>query len=189
MRSLSRGFFTLCLALSAGFLLSVALRPRPPERTLPPHASRIRDLAFRFHVRPVLRGEAAPGNAGEWYRRAARLLLAGGGSDVLERFERGEEPDEDELRIWAGANREALDALRAGTRRAGSLLPVDWSEGGDAVVPEAGVGPSLAALAAAEAALAFRDERRLEAARILLDAARFGQDLARGGGVVHRLYA
>jgi hypothetical protein len=189
MRTLPSAFFTLVLSASLGVLLSIAFQPMPSRPVPPPFAAEIRDLALRFHGRPVLRGDPEDGNAGECYRRAAFQLLSGGGDELLAQLEKGKIPPGEDHCVWAEANREALAAMRRGTRRCGCALLIDPNRGADAAAPEAGIGPLLASVAVAEAIVASGEGKTPEAARILLDAARFGQDLARGGGAIHRLWA
>lgn len=176
-RSLFSGLFVLAAGtlLTLGFAAAARLlAPAPPAVDPAP-------LHLRFHVRPVLRGTARSGNALASYRRAALDYLAGEGELLAAALEDGRRPLPAESDSWIGVNVQVVRALHEGTQCFGAAPLPDPT-------PEAGLGPELGALLV-EGALREADEGRIrEAFRVLLDAARFGQDLARGGGFGHRLF-
>ncbi|GEM_PF-3532593 len=190
----NRFFASLCSALfvlASGTLLSALFTHVEGASGQPPRlfATGIHDLAHRFHIREVLRGKTRHRNAALSYRRAASKLIRDDEEALVARLEQGETPDLEARRVWLGVNRKALSEIRRGTQCLGSVLLLDPFQGFDAQAPEVGLGPPLCALAVASGLAVEQEGRPLEALRTLLDAARFGQDLARGGGVVHRLFS
>ncbi|MHC4599299.1 MAG: hypothetical protein ACYS47_09870 [Planctomycetota bacterium] len=183
--------FALALSLSLGATLVLVFRAtRTPLREDPhPYAEAIRDLSLRFHTRPVLRGPAGTRNAATLYRRASGNLMKGPGEDLHRVLEEGQRPTTEDHDLWIEVNRYTVDTLRKGTAQFGSTLLLDPVRGYEAEAQEVALGPTLAALMIEIGLREWDEGKPLEGARILLDAARFGQDLARGGGVYHRLFS
>ncbi len=134
--------------------------------------------------RPVLWGEARPGNAAEDYSRAFALAASTPGVERLQSEWRNararfEVADDLEARDrFAEALAPAIQAMREGAHRAqydnlpawsGALDDRSWQFLTDRLVADA---------AAAEAERLVLDDQHLEAARLLLDAAQFGRDRA-----------
>ncbi|MHC4778414.1 MAG: hypothetical protein ACYTFG_07565 [Planctomycetota bacterium] len=184
-------FFGVVLSLTVGCLLSLLLAPGPLPQEAPPHPyeEEIRDLTLRFHTRPVLRADSFGGNAAQFYRKAAENLLVGEGPEVFGELEGGRRFSGEDLDVWIHVNMNAVDMVRKGTQQFGSALLIEPINGYGAEAPEVARAPVMAGLMIEAALRKSLDGDPEEGARILLDAVRFAQDLARGGGIWHRIYA
>jgi hypothetical protein len=115
--------------------------------------------------------------------------MQGPGEDLYRLLEEGQRSSTEEADLWVAMNRYTVQTLRKGSAQFGSALLLDPLEGYGAEAREVAQGPVLAALMI-ETGLRERDRGdAIEGVRILLDTARFGQDLSRGGGVTHRLFS
>ena len=82
--------------------------------------------------RPVLRGEAVPGNAWSDYMEGVALLGEAKGSDLADYVKRMPKADRAKAEAMVQANGKALELLRAGARRAEGAYPLEIEKGVDA---------------------------------------------------------
>jgi hypothetical protein len=183
-----RNLFSVVLALASGLLLTFLFHPSAaaPAAVEHPFAAEVGRLSNRFHARPVLRGESLQGNAAELYLEAASQFIVRGEGDPEPASGTG--PTESKA-VWLTVNREAAATLRRGTRCFCSRLFINPIRGYEAGTPEGVYAPRLVDLLVETAMEARAKGDVPEALRILMDGARFGQDLARGGGMWHRVLA
>ena len=93
----------------------------------------------------------------------------------------------DELAALVASNRSALAAVRAGLTH-GSLVPDNYSTTNkDVLLTDYAAFKNLSLVITAEGRLAEMEGRTNDAAKIYLEAARFGQDSSRGGVIMSRL--
>jgi hypothetical protein len=144
-----------------------------------------REVRGRDSKRPVLRGEAVPGNAWEDYEKALASLpswkvLA----PVTEFVEQRPKVDRAKALQLVELHVPALEALRRGASRSHSDRKTNWEQQPDTV----NTRPNhLATLAAGRARFLTEDGRPREAMELLLDAAQLGEDCARNGTVIDGL--
>lgn len=134
--------------------------------------------------RPVLRGQAEPGNAADDYKLAfAEMGKIKGMGELGGLVEKSPKADPELGRKALALSGPLLDHLRRGAGRAGSRFPYEW---------EQGMGMNVGGLidcqrAANVAVLAARSRaeegKPREAAALLLDACQMGRDMA-GDGVM-----
>ncbi|MHC5039865.1 MAG: hypothetical protein ACYTHM_21370 [Planctomycetota bacterium] len=185
------GVYTSAAILAFGALLTFLFHAVKSPNLKPAHrfSKEIEGLTGRVYTRPVLRGEKILGNAADAYRRAERNLMTGGGEEIARALFTGTRPPREEYEIWLSVNRDVVAAVRKGTRCFCSFLLLDPACGYEADAPEVGMSLPLAALVIETGLRTSEKGRWREGAEMILDAARFGQDLARGGGVMHRVFA
>ncbi len=138
----------------------------------------------RLFERQPPRGAPLEGNAWDYYACAAEALLTPSPAGLADPS--GEDLEEEsDLFCYAAANSEAFDMLRRGVRCGACSATINYAAGYSAHAGPVSSAAGLAALLFYNSRLAERGGRRVEAARILSDAAFFGQDLARNGTLGH----
>jgi hypothetical protein len=139
--------------------------------------------------RPLLRGEGVPGSAWTEYERAL-AAVKGAKIDELRRWLEGAAAaDRSKAEAILAANKEALDFLRAGARKAEGAYPLQWERGVNADIPSLVTVRDLTTLAVGRARVLVETGKPREAADVLLDAAQLGADLGRNPIVITELIA
>ncbi len=136
----------------------------------------IRAAEARIADRPVLRGEALPGNAWENYDLALaevrKITSRAPISDLVNRNARADIPVVRKILETHGA---VIDQMRRGTRRAVGQVPFEWERRGDEYRSQFTM--ILAQLAVCRARLDLQDGRARAASDLLLDLCQFARDL------------
>jgi hypothetical protein len=174
-------FFALIGGVVTYWIESIATRRRAEMERF------VRELhaetLARAGSRPVLRGEAVPGNAWEDYSRALatiEILRRGSDESAIQTFWR-EFPEADPIKVRAlvGSHATIFDDLSRGAQRTFHVAPDRWEEGLARRNPYfTYTCEVLAQFAACRARLLARDGKTLEAIRIMLDLLQFGRDMA-----------
>jgi hypothetical protein len=146
-------------------------------------AGLIAEARARDPVRPVLYGDAVPGNAWDDYDRA--LVLVHGATDAfpdVDRFlARDPAVDRDRVDKALFSHGKAMDALKSGAHRAQGAYPSTWESGSEVRRPVLTQSRFLVMFAAAWARHLVETGKTREAVRLLLDAVQFSHDLSHNG--------
>lgn len=145
----------------------------------------------RCRAHPVLRGTAEPGNAWDDYVQALENVRTLPDALTIKRFADRMEPiDRGRVEKTVEEFREAVERMRRGTRRAESRRmrfhdgqPL-FELGAHVLLSDAS---KLTALAICRARLLWEGGKADEAAELLLDTARFGQDIVNDGSLLAQL--
>lgn len=177
------------LALAGAFVVWVqrvaarrweALQKRIPEL--------VAEARARDPRRPVLRGEAVPGNAWADYSPALAPLKAAFKLDDLKAvIERRPAADLAKAKAIVAGHEQWLDLLRAGARRPEGTYAVSFEKGMAADLPPLSGSHALVALAVCKARFLRQEGREEQACDLLLDAAQFSADLGRNTVLIGRL--
>ena len=144
-----------------------------------------RETRARDSRRPVLRGEALPGNAWDDYREGLaslpswKVLVP-----VTEFVNQSAKADRAKALGLVELHAPALQALRRGASRSHSDRNPDWENQKDLVSSRPG---HFTTLAAGRARFLAEGGHPREAMELLLDAAQYGEDCARNGSVMEGL--
>ena len=148
-----------------------ALEKRVPEL--------IAEARGRDPRRPVLRGEAVPGNAWTDYGPVVAGAKALPKFDLGEFMARGPKADRAKVEAVVAANEALLDGVRAGARRAEGTYPLHFEKGFAADIPGLISCHNLTNLAVCKARFLRETGKEAEARDLLLDALQFAGDLGR----------
>ncbi|HEX5110984.1 MAG TPA: hypothetical protein VFV95_21175 [Vicinamibacterales bacterium] len=176
------GLLALGLVLFA-WLHVVAYRSLQKQLT-----ENVAEAQARSARRPVVRGEAAPGDA--WPEYELGLASVGSvGFDEVRRWLDGAAEDRARAVATLAANEKALAFLRAGARKAQGAYQIQWDRGWFADMPSLVAVTNLTTLAVGQARMLVEAGKSREAAELLLDAAQFGADLGRNVSVQTEMMA
>lgn len=147
-----------------------------------------RDLGGQSSARPVLRGDAVPGNAWDDYQPALESLgdvewSRAGWKEVSDFLHSGTRANGAKVESMLTAHRDSIEALRRGVCRQEGAFPYHWPMGASMTSPRLNRCLALARLVACRA----RQNDR-EAPELLLDLAQFSCDLARNAPAYTHVY-
>ena len=136
--------------------------------------------------RPVIQGEALPGNAWADYGEALGAMnTLRGESEAIAAFARGAEwPSRGRVRELLRTHAGLLECLRRGARREEGAYPYDWTGSPDVETPDHCSAWRLVEFAAGRARLLMEEGRSTDAIPLLMDTCQFARDLTQNGGLV-----
>jgi hypothetical protein len=175
-------------AVVVAFLIAILLIPVSSGRleAMRSRVTKLKDEARSRNVsRPVLRGEATPGNAWDEYNIAlneARELKEDRIATNLTQFNaRTETADRAMAERLLAAHPGVIDHLRRGAQRSDGQYPYQWERGSQAAIPSLLGSLRMTQLAVAQSRIWEESGRPKDAADLLLDASQFAGDLATNG--------
>ena len=129
----------------------------------------------RVGSRPVLRGQAIPGNGWDDYAAAMPSLKGVYWTTIGDFLSRSPKADRGRIQAWIAQHAGTLAALRRGATRTAGQAVVEW-ENHPGMLSSSNV---MAALARCEARFLLESGKPREAAELLLDAAQYAGDIMR----------
>lgn len=139
-------------------------------------------------ARPMLRGEALPGNAWDEYGKAFQEIdrCKGRVKIVSQSLDPNVKTDPEEVARCVRDLAPIVDLLRAGTRRATATFPGQWARANEIDTPSLVHGNWMGNLGVATALAWQKEGRRRDAAELLLDVCRFGGDFHHNSILINR---
>jgi hypothetical protein len=180
-------------AVVVAFLIAILLIPVSSGRldAMRSRVTRLKGEARSRNVsRPVLRGEAKPGNAWDEYNIALNesLDFKEDPNATLTQFnERNATADRAMVERLLAAHPGLIDHLRRGAQRSDGQYPYQWERGPQADIPSLMASRRMTQLAVAQARIWEETGRQQDAADLLLDASQFASDLATNGTLLPSL--
>ncbi|HEX7901717.1 MAG TPA: hypothetical protein VF950_28415 [Planctomycetota bacterium] len=129
--------------------------------------------------RPVLRGEAVPGNAWDDYNQALAAIKGAKSSDLGEFVSRGLKADRAAVEAILKLHEGTLALLASGARKAEGTYRVQFEKGFAADLPGLLAAQNLVNLMACKSRFLVEAGKTREAADLLLDGLRFGADMGK----------
>ena len=181
-------------AVVVAFLTAVLLIPVSAGRleAMRSRVTKLKDEARSRNVsRPVMRGEAKPGNAWDEYNIALNESLDfkedPNATNLAQFNERNATADRAMVERLLAAHPGVIDHLRRGAQRSDGQYPYQWERGPQAALPSLLASRRMTELAVAQARIWEESGRQKDAADLLLDASQFASDLATNGTLLSSL--
>lgn len=178
----------ILLSLGGLYLWIVGVASRQFERVDAEITGKIAERRARDGRRPVLRGEAQPGNAADDYQAAfAAIKAIKDYTKVADLVERSPKADLEKGKAALAAAGPALDQLRRGAARDAYRYPYEWEQGAGMKTPDFLGSQSLVNFIVMTGRTLAEEGKPREAAGVLLDGLQLGRDIGDDGVLISGL--